>query len=124
MSETIKSFTGLIAWKNSHQLVIAVFQFCESLPKNDALKNQIERSVLSITSNIAEGFGRQSVKDKQHFYVMARGSAYEVQNQLLVARDTGKISDKDFEKLVELSLNSIKPLHGLIRSLNVKKANS
>jgi four helix bundle protein len=113
----ITSFTGLTAWQKSHELVLAILKTFENQVKNDVVKNQIERSALSITSNIAEGFGRQSLADKKHFYVMARGSAFEAQNHLLVARDSKKISTEDFQKLAALSLDSIKLLHGLIRSL-------
>lgn len=125
MIEKIDSFTKLVAWQESHKLVIRIFTVCEHLSNQDVLRSQIERSALSITSNIAEGFGRQSLNDKKHFYIMARGSAYEVQNQLLVGRDTKKISSPQFKELADLSLNSTKLLHGLIRSLAKRqKANS
>ena len=120
MSKIIKSFTDLNAWRKSHELVIGVYKTCESIPKNDSLRNQMERCAVSITSNIAEGFGRQTTKDKSHFYTMARGSVYELQNQLLIARDTKKISEPEFRELADTTLNSIKLLHGLIRS--TKKA--
>ena len=121
MSEKITTFTQLEAWQVSHQLVIKVFTMCEQLPRTDSLRNQIERSVLSITSNIAEGFGRQSRADKKHFYIIARGSAFEVQNQLLVGRDTGRFTKESFERAASLSLSSLRLLHGLIRSLNKVK---
>lgn len=121
----IKSFTDLHAWQAGHKLVLEIFNTLDNLTQYDVLRTQIERAALSITSNIAEGFGRQSVKDKQHFYIMARGSAFEVQNQLLVARDTKRITKDQFDDLAVLSLNSVRLLHGLIRSLNkVQKANS
>ncbi len=123
--EKINSFTKLLAWQRSHKLVIQIFNDFENLSKHDVLRYQIEKAALSITSNIAEGFGRQSAKDKCHFYVMARGSAYEVQNQLLVARDTKRITEENFKQLAELSLHSLRLLHGLIRSLTKKpNANS
>ncbi len=85
----------------------------------------MERAAVSITSNISEGFGRQSIQDKKHFYVMARGSGYELQNQLLIARDTKRLSKEQFNNLANLSLDSIRLLHGLIRSLPLgKKASS
>lgn len=115
--ESVKSFTDLNTWQQSHKLAVALFLICEPMQKRDALRDQMERAVVSITSNIAEGFGRQSVPDKKHFYIMARGSAYELQNQLLLARDIRKISEEDFQKLAKLSLDSIRLLHGLIRSL-------
>ena len=77
----------------------------------------MERSALSITSNMAEGFGRQSFQDKKHFYIMARGSGYELQNQLLVAKDTSRLTDVEYKELTQLSLDSTRLLHGLIRSL-------
>ena len=115
--DKIKSFTELLAWQVGHKLVLGIFKDFDTLPQYDALRTQIERSSLSITSNIAEGFGRQSIKDKRHFYIMARGSAFEVQNQLLVARDTKRLSDEQFNILAGLSLDSLRLLHGLIRSL-------
>lgn len=120
MSTNIDSFTKLDAWRKSHELVIGVFQCCDKMPGNDVLRRQIERSSLSITSNIAEGFGRQSLKDKKHFYIIARGSAYEVQNQLIVAKDTNKITKNSFDELSVISIDSLRLLHGLIRSLNNK----
>lgn len=82
-----------------------------------SLRKQMERSALSITSNIAEGFGRHSFQDKKHFYVMARGSGYELLNQVIIAKDTGSISNDEYDKLRLLSRNSTRLIHGLIRSL-------
>lgn len=115
--EKITSFTGLVAWQKSHELVLGILKACEKMSTHDVVRNQIERATLSITSNIAEGFDRQSKADKKHFYIMARGSAYEVQNQLLVARDTARLPREEFDSLAALSLDSVRLLHGLIRSL-------
>jgi four helix bundle protein len=119
-SSEITTFTKLDTWKHSHTLVIAVLDVCKSMPLHDSLRKQIERSAISITSNIAEGFGRQSIQDKKHFYVIARGSAFELQNQLLIARDMNLVSGEDFNKLAGLSVDSTKLLHGLIRSTRSK----
>jgi four helix bundle protein len=118
----INSFSDLDAWKKSHQLAIAVFSYCKRLPKYDTLRSQMERSALSITSNIVEGFGRHSLQDKKHFYVMARGSVYELKNQLILAKDTEVITESEFDELADLSLNSTRLIHGLIRSLEKEKA--
>lgn len=117
----IDSFTKLTAWQVSHELVLLVLKNCEQLHYSEPLRNQMERSAISITSNIAEGFGRQSLADKKHFYVMARGSAYELQNQLLIFRDTKRINNLQFQELAQVSLNSIRLLHGLIRSTSKLK---
>lgn len=117
MPDKIQTFTQLDAWTYSHKLVLAVFACSKKMPQYDSLKTQMERSAISITSNIAEGFGRQSFMDKKHFYIMARGSGYELQNQLLVAKDTGRLTGDEYKKLAQLSVDSTRLLHGLIRSL-------
>ena len=113
----ILSFKDLRAWQVAHELNILIFSIKIS---NNNLRNQIEKSSLSVTSNIAEGFGRNSRKDKQHFYVMARGSAYEVQSQLLLVRDMKLIREDDFSGFLNLSTKSTKLIHGLIKSAKDK----
>jgi len=120
MTQNIKSFTDLLAWQKSHMLVRMVYDSFDKLHRGNALKNQIERSALSITSNIAEGFGRETIADKKHFYVMARGSAYELQNQIILSKDIGHISASEHDKLMSSSVDSIKLIHGLIRSLQAR----
>ena len=92
--DKITSFTKLVAWQQSHKLVIAVFKTCGALRRNDSLWNQMERSAVSITSNIAEGFGRQSTQDKRHFYIMARGSGYELQSVAYCSRHQEDIAKR------------------------------
>lgn len=122
MGEKIDSFTKLETWQEAHKLAIVVLRTCETLPKHAALCNQMERAVVSITSNISEGFGRQTTKDKTHFYVMARGSVFELQNQLLLARDIGLLQTKEFDSIAKQTIVCIRLLHGLIRS--TRKASS
>jgi four helix bundle protein len=117
------SFTKLVAWQTSHKLVLATLKTCGNLKAYDPLRGQIERAAISITSNIAEGFGRQSAADKKHFYIISCGSVYELQNQLLLLRELQKISKEDFNGLAELSLDSIRLIHGLIRSTSKTKNN-
>lgn len=100
---TIRSFTDLHAWQEGHGLVIEIYKATKRFPKNElfALTSQIRRAAVSITSNIAEGFGRSSWPEKSHFYSFAAGSLTEVQNQLLVARDVGYITSSVFAQLFE-----------------------
>ncbi len=89
----VLKFTDLKVWQAGHKLVVFVYQKTEKFPKTDTfgLSSQMQRSAVSVTSNIAEGFGRQAKNDKKHFYIMARASLTELQNQLLIARDTTKL---------------------------------
>jgi four helix bundle protein len=79
------------------------------------LTNQLRRAIVSFTSNIAEGFSRNSFKEKLQFYSMALGSLTEVQNQLLIARDINYISVDEFRALAEQSAKVIKITNGLIK---------
>ena len=114
-----KSFTDLIAWREGHALVLMVYRMTKAFPKEEifGLTSQVRRASVSITSNIAEGFTRQTKADKVHFYTMALASLSEVQNQSLVARDIEYLGKKEFDELAERSIRVSKLLNGLIRSI-------
>ena len=113
----IEDFTDLDSWKISHKLVLEIYTISEKFPKTEifGLTSQLRRAAVSITSNIAEGFGRQSYKDKNNFYQMAFGSIIEVRNQLLVARDVGYIKQSDFNNLDSQAVVVEKICRGLIK---------
>lgn len=117
--EKIKSFTDLIAWREGHKLVLEVYRLTKLFPGEEkfGLIDQMRRCVISITSNIAEGFSRHSKKEKAQFLYMALGSLTELQNQLLIARDLGYITDIVFKELAEKSVLVSKLVNGLIKSL-------
>ncbi len=101
----IQSFTDLVAWQKGHELVLAVYRITKNFPKEEkyGLIDQMRRAAISITSNIAEGFGRQSYKEKIHFYYLAQGSLTEIKNQILIAKDVNYLLEKDFLHLSDLS---------------------
>ena len=115
--KTIKSFTDLEVWKEGHKLVILLYKETDSFPQKEifALTNQMRRCAVSITSNIAEGFSRQSYKEKVQFYCIAQGSLTELQNQLLIARDVGFLSKEKFKSLAEQSVVVHRIMSGLIK---------
>jgi four helix bundle protein len=88
MEGKITSFTKLKAWQKAHALALLTYQATESFPKTEVfgLVNQMRRAVVSVESNIAEGFSRQTSTDKAHFYNIALGSCTETQSQLLCYR--------------------------------------
>ena len=118
MEETkIKNFTDLIVWKNGHNLVLQIYKLTKKFPKEEkyGLSDQIRRAAVSITSNIAEGFGRMKYNDKAHFYTMALGSIYEVQNQILISKDIGYVTKEECNLLMINSTNISKMCSGLIK---------
>ncbi len=117
-SGKIKSFTDLNAWKEGHRLVLMIYEITKGFPKEEVfgLIPQIRRCAVSITSNIAEGFSRQSYKEKVRFYSIALGSTTELQNQLLIAKDVGYITQEKFQNIAKQSVKVHKITNGLIKS--------
>lgn len=118
----IKSFTDLYAWQEGHQLVLSIYKITKSFPTDErfGLTDQMRRCSVSITSNIAEGFSRQGKKEKTQFLYMALGSITELQNQLLIARDTSYFSKELFKTLAEKTIIVSKLVNGLIKSLKAQ----
>ncbi len=116
----IKSFTQLNSWKEAHKLVLLIYKITKDFPKDEiyGLRNQMRRAVVSITSNIAEGFGRRTKKNKINYYHQSLGSVYELQNQLLVSRDLKYITKNEFDKAAKQSVKVAKLINGSIRSLS------
>lgn len=114
----IKSFTDLDAWKEGHKLVLMIYGVTRKFPKDElfGLTGQIRRCSVSITSNIAEGFSRQTYKEKAQFYSIALGSVTELQNQLLITKDVGYIKQEEFLLIAEKSVKVHKIINGLIKS--------
>ncbi len=116
MEKKIKQFTDLIAWQEGHKLVILIYQMTKKFPKEElfGLASQMNRSAVSITSNIAEGFGRQGYKEKLQFNYIAQGSLIELTNQLFIARDVKLMGVADSQKIEEQIKQTHKLLQGLI----------
>ena len=118
MDETLFNFERLDAYKEARCLVKEVYILLSSFPKTEtyALSDQIRRSSVSITSNIAEGCGRSSLKEKIHFLEIAFASMLENYSQLQIALDLGYIKLNDLEKVRPLYAKVASLLSGLRRS--------
>jgi four helix bundle protein len=112
----IKSFTDLKVWQEGHSLVILIYKVTKDFPKEElySLTNQMRRSAASVTSNVAEGFGRQGYKEKIHFYYQAQGSLIELKDQVLIAKDVGYLKSPELNSLILQANNTHKLLQGLI----------
>ena len=115
--QKIKSFTDLEAWKESHKLVLMIYEITKEFPKDEifGLTSQLRRAAVSIVSNIAEGFTRESSKEKARFYFISKSSNTEVQSQLLVARDLRYVKEEVFNNIAKQSIKVNKLISGLIK---------
>lgn len=116
---TIQKFTQLNAWKESHKLVLQVYKTTDKFPPKEkfVLVSQMNRCVISVSSNIAEGFTRQGKKEKIQFYYMAKASLTELENQIIIAKDLGYLSQEHFQSITAQSEVVGRLLTGLIRSI-------
>jgi four helix bundle protein len=116
MNNTIKTFTDLNSWKEGHKLVLMIYKLLKKFPREEtfALCDQMRRASISITSNIAEGFGRQTIKEKIQFYYQAQGSLTEIKNQLITSKDLNYITQNDFDETANQANIAHQLLQGLI----------
>ena len=109
------SFEGLEVYQAARLLVRDVYRLQQKFPKTEiyALGDQIRRSASSVTSNIAEGSGRNSNKEKVHFIEIAYGSLMEAFSQLQIAQDLGYLTEQDIDTIRPQFISVVKMLSGL-----------
>lgn len=112
----IHKFEDILSWQKSRILVLSVYKLFEK-HKDFGFRNQIERAAVSVMNNIAEGFERKTNNEFRYFLFVAKGSVAEVRSMLYLAKDLNKISNEDFQKLYNLTLEISKLLSGLIKTL-------
>ncbi|HEY3782216.1 MAG TPA: four helix bundle protein [Fimbriimonadaceae bacterium] len=114
-----KSFRDLIVWQQGVALVEDIYRASDGWPKSEdyALTSQIRRSAVSIPSNIAEGSGRGTVRDYQHFLRIARGSVRELETQIEIAFRVRYVESAKAEALQSKLASVSKLLNRLIKSL-------
>ena len=97
------TFTDLEVWKEARILVKMVYDCVSGFPKEEmyGLQSQIKRSAISIPSNIAEGCGRNHIKDTMQFLYIARGSAFELETQLYLSLDLNFIDEVQLNILLQ-----------------------
>lgn len=117
---TITKFIDLNTWKEAHKLVLQTYKLTDDFPRKEqfSLTDQMRRAVVSISSNIAEGFTRFGSKEKKQFYFIAKASLTELENQLLISKDVGYINSSQLKELFGQTEIVGKMLTGLIKSVH------
>jgi four helix bundle protein len=115
----IESFEQLEVWQLSQAWAVRIYATTKSFPRDEAfgITSQIRRSAASISANIAEGFGRQSPRDKLHFYVIAYGSTLETKNFLYLSQKLGYVQDESLNDLLETGTSVQKMVNAFMRPL-------
>jgi four helix bundle protein len=116
----IESYRDLTVWQRAIEMSVALYRTTEKFPKTEiyGLTSQLRRAGVSTASNIAEGFGRGSTADYLKFLRVARGSNFEVQTQLVIAKELGLGKTQELEAVEYLSHEVGKMLVTMMKRLD------
>jgi four helix bundle protein len=115
----MRNFRNFTVWKNAIELAKMIYKVTEVFPTTEkfGLISQIQRASISIASNIAEGSSRKSETDFARFLEIAIGSAFEVETQLIIAKELNYNNESDFESLIS-NINKLqKQINALITKI-------
>lgn len=114
-----KSYRDLLVWQRAIQLSVSLYKLTSKFPQAElyGLSSQLRRAGISVASNIAEGYGRGSKGEYRNFLGMARGSALEVQTQLVLARELGFGDPEQIAAAEQLAEEAGKMLWAMIERL-------
>lgn len=116
------SYQDLIAWQKAMSLVVDVYRATKSFPKEElfGLTSQMRRAAVSVPSNIAEGHGRLTNRDRMHFVATARGSLLELETQVRIAVSLSYLDPKVARMLLDSSTELGRIVNGLLKSFREK----
>jgi four helix bundle protein len=123
MAALIQSFRDLVVWQKGMVLVPEIYRLSKKFPKDElfGLTSQIRRAAVSIPSNVAEGRGKSSKGEFQHF-LHPMGSLAEVETQMIIAQNLGYLKAAETEPIMEIIAEVGRLLNGLLTSLKKKES--
>ncbi|HEU0007149.1 MAG TPA: four helix bundle protein, partial [Terriglobia bacterium] len=116
---TVSSYLDLRVWQKAMDLVVTSYEVTKPFPQTElyGLVSQIQRAVVSIPANIAEGHGREHLGDYMHHLSMANGSLMELETHFFLAERLGYLKVESLNRLLDQTAEVGRMLAGLIRSL-------
>lgn len=119
---TIRKFEDIIAWQKARILTREIYQMSRDgeFARDYGLRDQIRRASVSVMSNIAEGFDRESSAEFARFLSIAKGSCAEVRCQFYIALDVDYIDQAQFHHQTELSKETSRLISGFYKSIKFK----
>ena len=114
-----RNFREYSVWKEAVDYATFVYEVTGKLPwfEKKGLCDQLQRAAVSISSNIAEGAARPSDADFAHFLDFSLGSAFEVETQLMIAKNVGYMDEAHYNELISKLSSIERQLNGLISSI-------
>lgn len=120
----IKSYKDLLIWQKGIDIVVNIYELVEDFPKEElyALTGQLKRASVSIPSNIAEGYGRNSTQSYISFINISRGSLFEIETQLIIAKRLKFVKNESlYEEVMIQILEETKMINSFINKLENSK---
>jgi four helix bundle protein len=118
----VNSYRDLKVWQKAMDLVIECYRLTQQFPKTETygLSNQLQRAAVSVPANIAEGHGRESLKEYLYYLSIANGSLMELETHLLIAQRLNYLSEAEIQGALNIASEVGKMLSSLSRSLKTK----
>lgn len=122
MREAIRSYKDLVVWQQAVDLALDIYRISDKFPDHEkfGISNQLRRASISISSNIAEGWGRNSTKNYIQFLRISRGSLLEIESIIHVTQKLNYISESDHDAISSRIEAISKMLNRLISTLENK----
>ena len=116
------NFKDLKVWQKSIDLAVDIYKAMSLFPNDEkyGLVSQMKRCSVSIASNIVEGSGRGSDKEFNHFLNISQGSAFELETQLILAKELELCSEDEIQKSLNLTIEISQNISNFIKYLNTK----
>jgi four helix bundle protein len=119
----IRDFKDLQVWQLARDLRREAYNLVRGFPSEEkhALANQVRRAAISVTANIAEGFGRYHYQENIQFCRQARGSVFELRDHLITVQDQGYMTAEEYRRMEDLAQRVIQTLNGYIRATQTRQ---
>jgi four helix bundle protein len=116
----IKNYRDLLVWQKSMDMTVMLYRIVKNLPKEEiySLSDQMRRAAMSIPSNIAEGFGRNSTKEYIHFLYITKGSVCELETQLMLCVKIKYLTETEIQPIMDLLDEIGKMITTIIKTIN------
>ncbi|MDP3910085.1 MAG: four helix bundle protein [Gemmatimonadales bacterium] len=122
VASKIRSYRDLTVWQRAMDLADMTYEFAKRFPRDErfALTSQVQRAAVSIPSNIAEGHGREHLREYLHHLSIANGSLMELETQVAIALRRGYVDSAEAQRCLDLSGDVGRLLAGLVRALKAR----
>lgn len=110
----------LLVWQKGIELCKSIYRATSDFPKTETygLVSQMRRAIVAVPSNLAEGRARATRKDYRYFVIVARGSACELETQIIISQELGLLEEELAQTLLASTREIVRMLNGLVRSLS------